>query len=204
MRRVLGMIDHGRSPTHARLRQCWEYVRRQHPHIEFVEQPAEGRSHAENMELLYARARERGDLVLLTELDFLPELDSDWFPEPPEEGVLGVRYAQRTPLGNVYQFRSIPGAWWLLIQPEKVPRRLQFGGSRDPCTELTNCARELQEGRPDPLGSLGLYYEGRGTHLFWSRHYGDPPNRTVAGFLVRDIVERSNAAIDEWRRIHGI
>ncbi len=201
------------GPLHDYLRRCWERVKELTPEVIFKQVPSEGNNHAQNLNKIWELHRENGpdwmsQFCVITEEDFLPDpravKEGRWMVPPlfMIKPAMAVKFAQRVPTGAVMQFQ-FPGAWWMIFDLEQYSGPLNFEGARDPATELVDQVPggvDLVRGVDDSLGSLGLEYPGIGTHLFWSRHYNDPPDKVVAGFKVGEIVERTKAAIKEWWR----
>jgi len=120
--------------------------------------------------------------LVITEHDFLPDLNyDDWLLQKDLEisdvALAGACYSKRAPGTRcLTNFQDVVGPWFMSFDKTKCPGQLEFRGRLDPAGEISkqidSCM--LYPGHdPYPL-HVGVEYVF-GTHLFWSRHYNDPP-----------------------------
>jgi hypothetical protein len=208
------------GPRNMRQERIWDQLVASHPQIRRLvvhdnlatEFPAK-RKHAEMLTERVWPAIAAGDaeVALITEFDFLPE--KGWLDVADinaKRPVILTEYCTR----NSYTRKLIPygcaGPWFMLFHVGHlkaagiVPNLGDGGTCKDPAGDLLS---QLRGAGLDPVflppidclpAHYGIRYEGRGTHLFWSRHYHDDPGACVAGFMLGDIQQRVDRAMDEY------
>jgi hypothetical protein len=197
------------GPIHERLYACWDAA------AEFlapwvgvrVFHNAGARlSHAQSFQAMWQEEAEFDNaIVVFTEADFLPNLeDEDWYRASMAKKATawGVQYASRGVIGQLFRYPNLAGGWFVGINKEKAPKRLSFAGDPDPCCQLPLQIRHH--------GGRFFYFAGSeraifldyayGTHLFWSRHYNDPPQTPLnCGKLTAgDVQNMVNKEISRW------
>lgn len=197
------------GPRHRRLEAIWDTIAeyaRDRIVLRWEPNTRDRVSHADIFNRMWRKDR-RGPnrYVLLTESDFLPDLNGHWLPLTEltyfDADALGVPYLTRNPSTltlRVYETRV--GGWWVLIDKSRAPASLDFDGDPDPCNQLgeqmkVRFARPTCDARPR---HYGVRYPDLGDHLFWSRHYHDNPERTIAGVNLGDMQHRVDQAITAW------
>lgn len=198
---------------HARLRSIWEVV------AEYAQTALKlkwfrntgGWDHAECLNRIWSE--EQTDLagrLVITEHDFLPDLNyDDWLLQmdldQPDIAVAGACYSKRGGNRQLHNYPEVVGPWFMSFDKTKCPGRLEFRGRVDPAGELTTQLHEagydlmLYPGTdPYPL-HIGVEY-AFGTHLFWSRHYNDPPATRVSGYSVDEILTKHDRCVASWIR----
>lgn len=192
------------GPRHERLYNIWEAIAEYcTPHIRYRTFKHSGRlSHAQSFAHIYDTERlvSDCDYLLLTEADFLPDLNLrplDWTNRVHigDHQALATFYATRDPGSKALKFqRDKCGGWFVLLHKPACPPRIDFNGFPDPCNQLhqalTVRIREGKDGYPE---HYGIDYDF-GTHLFWSRHYNDHPLLTIGGFKLKEI----HASVDKF------
>ena len=211
MKLDIRMISAFRGPRHRRLRRIWEavalywgdFVRVSiHPNIHGQ------RSHAEMFNEMWEVQDSRH--LLLTELDFLPNLHApEWYnpgaaadhlargATPP--AVIACNYATRCEGLGRLAVRPYPGGWWVMLDCDACPAELDFTGRPDPCNQLLDhiAPAALFEGTDCFPRHYGIDYPF-GTHLFWSRHLSDDPRTYVGKVCIGDVQDKHDAAVDAW------
>jgi hypothetical protein len=152
--------------------------------------------------------------VLLTEADFLPNLDEPWWYSNPEAifktldakhgqvfAALACEYCTRDPRTRALKRRDLPGGWWVLIDKNRFNDTIDFHGVPDPCNQLEAAIGGvyLCEGADAYPDHYGIWYP-YGEHLFWSRHLHDNPDRRVSGFKLGDIQSAHDRTVEGFLR----
>ena len=198
---------------HDRLYAIWEAVAefwKDHLTVGFSRNVGARWSHAQMFNKMWAEELQTdADFVLLTEHDFLPNLNEPrWYAQPgavlasldAEHGEqfagLACEYHTRCPKGMHLQGKNIPGGWWVLLETARFNDLIDFHGRPDPCNQLEEAVGGIYlcEGRDAFPRHYGIVYPF-GEHLFWSRHIHDAPDRTVSGFNLGDIQLRHDKAV---------
>jgi hypothetical protein len=143
--------------------------------------------------------------VIITEFDFLP-YEGFWYSDRRAE-VESTMYCTRDPQTLRLSVEPrIAGGWFTHIRktPDLLQRRHvilrglseESGKYRDPCNALQpDRFLPIADSYPDHYGCRVL---GRGEHLFWSRHYNDPPYSVVGGFSLADIQRKVDRTISRY------
>lgn len=154
-------------------------------------------SHATALNEIWAGERERPNRwAIFSEFDFLP---GPGFLSLPAGGdaVYAAEYCTRDPVSLEMRLHRIPGAWFVLIDKEWAPH-LDFS----PCGRFNDPANGLPASLIPSADCLPRHYGvrvgERGEHLFWSRHYNDPPGARVVGFNLDDIRQRIDRTLDDY------
>jgi hypothetical protein len=199
------------GPRMDRLRRIWQSVRLYQTDVDITLLPwPDGKplSHAEMFNHFWEVARkDAGQYVLFTELDFLPNLRANrWHGLP-----FLKKYADYSGLGVPYHTRNSDtkrliahpgkaGGWFVLLNRDKCPLRMDFSGTPDPCNQLSQqIPMVLVKGQDCFPSHYGISYE-MGTHLFWSRHLNDDPDTVISGFRLGDVQHRHDRAVESWIR----
>lgn len=203
------------GPRHERVRTIWQAIAEYAAPVVNVRWFANtgGRlRHAQSYNRMWNEEVEFDNrFVLFTEEDFLPDLAmplSIWtglrgFVDKNQAAV-ACMYATRSEKNfEMLQDGNKPGAWFVCMDKREMPRVFNFEGNPDPCNDMPGhlfpygktirCHKGLD---PYPL-HYGLEYQ-MGTHLFWSRHWHDPPNMRVGAFSLRDIQSKVDIRVASW------
>ena len=197
---------------HERLRAIWDTVAEYHKswmRLCWYPVPA-GDSHADAFDAMWDIEKNTSNNVfsIMTEADFLPYVDNikPYIKEMAQlclkekYGALGYEYLTRHPKTRALMSHDQKTAgWFLLLNRKECPKFLTFQGVPDPCNQLQDHMRvghdtDVHDMYPE---TPSLDYES-GIHLFWSRHLHDDPTRKVAGFLLGDIQDSHDLAVDNW------
>lgn len=159
------------------------------------------RSHAANLALEWEAAQSCPERVaILTEFDLLPE-DGLLAEEPVS--LLCAEYCTRHPGTWRVQPHGTPGAWFVRIDKERLgglPLDFSAGGVfNDPGAHLYSPDMRLI---PPEDCWPGVRVGEKGVHLFWSRHYNDPPAPLPCGFHLRDIHVGVDSLLDAYDRAY--
>jgi hypothetical protein len=203
------------GPRHDRLHAIWDTVAehwQKHLRLAVTTNPR-GFSHAQMFnKMWYEELQQNNRYVLLTEHDFLPNLrDRAWYSAPhkvfeqldamhgEQFAALAPEYATRHAATKVVMHHNKPGGWWILIDKDRFNDAIDFTGKPDPANQLEDSIGGcyMAEGEDCYPAHYGLSYPF-GTHLFWSRHYNDPPEARVGGFHIGDIQARHDDAVDRF------
>lgn len=195
------MIDYGAGFRIDRLRRLWHVIAKHvAPSVKVEFFPSVG-SHAETLKAAYDAPHPERFLVL-TELDFLPDLDSDWTSTKrllAGAPLVGPEYRMRSYSRALRDCTGICGGWYLALDRSRLPDDLDFGGP-DPGNRLQDQVPglELMEGEDDYPRSYGVRYSGVGTHGFFSRHLHDSPHQRVSGINLGDVQMKHDRWVDDW------
>jgi hypothetical protein len=116
--------------------------------------------------------------------------------------IWAAEYATRDPYTRRIRRWGLPGAWFVRIDnlsPLLVGVRLDFtagGPANDPAAKLPPSLTHLLGAEEGTFSRFGVRVPGVGEHLFFSRHYNDPPTRIVAGFVIGEIQRAVDRACD--------
>jgi hypothetical protein len=203
---VVAYINVFDGPLHERLRNAWRAFAfwREFPLLE-VRNPLCIRPDVFLSEVWRQCRRTKARYAVLTEHDFLPCVDR--FPVLPREGYAAVcaEHAQRHPDRSV-EFTARPAQWYMAFDMEKIQGNLDFEAPRsvyhDPANDLDEYLKKVYGQKLELLEqwddlSLGLKCKA-GHHLFWSRHYNDPPETKVCGFTVEEILDHVESNFIVW------
>ena len=207
--RIIRVFD---GPRHDLLRSLWEciaeYARDQMILKWFPND--RGWDHTECLNRIWTEEQQSpSSRLLITEHDFLPDLNyDDWLLQKdlkaPDVALAAACYSKRAPgTRTLANFRDIVGPWLMSFDKTKCPGHLEFRGRLDPggalCSQLlkvNQCAILYPGHDPYPL-HVGVEY-AFGTHLFWSRHYNDPPETRVSGYNVGEILIKHDRCVYSW------
>ena len=199
---VVRFAEHGNGPRHLRLRAIWRAIAACEPQVRIEPQADRGghRQFLEAATLIPATA----PILLLTEEDFLPNLDSDWCSaEHTLSGahLVACSYRMRGAFRMLDNDRGIVGGWYLAFNTHLDDlSSLDFSGP-DPGNRLQNQIAPqrliLMPGEDGYPAHYGIEYPV-GVHLFWSRHLHDPPERRVSGISLGDVQAKHDARVDRW------
>lgn len=191
------------GPRHTKLEGLWdcvaEYLSRD-VRLHVLSNLGARLCHADCLNEMWDAERARPErYAIFTEYDFLPNLRGWFTPLGDATPLLGVEYATRSPLTKRLEHHGIPGAWYLLVDKERV-KELDFtagGPFNDPANQIQGV--RLMPGTDCYPLHYGISYP-TGTHLFWSRHLHDDPDGSAAGFKLGDIQRGHDAAVEAWVR----
>jgi hypothetical protein len=204
------------GPRHSRLEAIWDTIAEYHQAVvklRVFNNPQYRLSHAECFQKIWdeQEVRRPNRFCIFTEYDFLPNLRApNWVGVSTllnEDAVmLGCRYATRHPLTKkLVRPGRRAGGWFLALDKEHVPLDLEFDGDPDPCNQLpdqitaTGKKVLLFPGTDAYPRHYGIIYP-HGTHLFWSRHYHDDPDRIISGVRMGTVQQKIDRAVTEWIR----
>lgn len=207
---AVGIIKVFEGPLHDRLRKIWKK-------LETMPNPFEWKIHwFENFDMqchgamlqtMWETLRKLDSrYILLTEHDFLP---GPAFPGigqfelyPPDTAVLAAEYCTRNAQTYKLEEHGIPGAWYILIDKERLgERKLDFtagGPFNDPAAKLPPGTTAVIKSYDCMPHHYGVRVGQVGEHLFWSRHYNDIPWKDVAGFPLWDVLARVRRTISAY------
>ena len=199
------------GPIHSKLEAIWKWYAKQHADRMSLHvfdntklQLPHDKAYARMWEL---ESRRIEDYTIFTEFDFLPGAD---FLKVYPNSMWAAQYCTREPHTKALQRHPHPGAWYVAANKNNcdVPNFASGGPFNDPCNELECEYLDTEDCYPDHYGvkvqleAITKYTPGPlydiGTHLFWSRHYNDPPGAYVAGFHIKPILEGVDRAITNW------
>lgn len=201
------------GPRHARLERIWKIIAEIYADRATVwvhDNLTEKKPHATMLEAIWQDViRQEQEDVIITEFDFLPA--PGWL-DPRGESEC-AEYCTRDPYSRTLQQHGLAAPWWMhfvhLLPSTRsdLSGGFQSGGRfNDPCGELlpaarrAGCSIRLLSGVDGYPVSYGVSYPGRGTHLFWSRHYNDPPVGIIAGVLLGEMQRKVDRVLDEYER----
>ncbi|MEE8522143.1 MAG: hypothetical protein V3S83_12350 [Gemmatimonadota bacterium] len=193
------------GPMHDRVYALWDRLAKRIP----VVVGSDCGSHEASFRVAWKKYRTRAKYLLLTEADFLHRPDTDFGLSRLKAvgtAALGVPYGTRAPGGVTrpdYHVGGLPkvGGWWVLIDTERAPEKLDFRGIPDPCNGLNlQMTVALLEGRDR---GPSIEYEGIGLHLFWSRHWNDPPGSRPADFDLDKIRAAQKKLITQYEGLYA-
>jgi hypothetical protein len=162
--------------------------------------------HDEAMEIIWRQEQQRPEqYALLIDHDVL--LDLEIQPIAPFAPIEMPTYSYG--VGNLKIFRLIPGLpmpWYFLVDKERFNKPLDWkrggpfhdpgGGFKEQLSLDEYRLEDVKPGLPEFPGVVSFL----GKHLFWSRHWHDPPG-TVLGddkIRVRDIQSMVDRTTDKW------
>jgi len=173
------------GPLHSRLLQIWK-TEADLQGFDLRIYKDMGLGHADVFEHMWEENNERGGIIVLTELDFIPSIDfsKSVLRASCKAPISCASYTTREP-GTLRLQRSEHSAgWFFAIDTRKFKGELDMSGPKDPGTrvsELHDC--HMESGADD---RIGITYSW-GTHLFWSRAIYDPCH-VGTGFIYEDIL----------------
>lgn len=199
------------GPRHDRLERIWKILAEIYADRATVwvhDNLKEQQPHATMLEAIWQDViRQEQEDVLITEFDFLPE--PGWLDPIGESEV--AEYCTRDPYSRTLQQHGLAGPWWMhfvhLLPSSRSGLAEGFracGRFADPCGDLLPCARRagcpvrLVPGVDAYPSSYGVRYPGRGTHLFWSRHYNNPPSDVIAGVLIGEMQRKVDKVVKDY------
>lgn len=199
------------GPRHDRLEKLWvciaEYAK---DRIRLIFEPNIGAraSHAKMFQRMWAKDSEfENRFLLLTEMDFLPELAGQWLPvslfeESAKVNAVATQYYTRNPNNmRLVRHAGKPGGWWVLVDKTRAPAQLEFEGRPDPCNQLPEqMPTAILPGIDCYPNDYGVEY-AVGKHLFWSRHYHEgEDNETINGVQLGKMRKAHDRAVSLWIR----
>lgn len=198
------LIRHGTGPRHLRLRRIWEAIDAVTPNVT-VEWCEDKGSHEAGLMENFARPCSTR-FLLLTEEDFLPNLDADWTSVGrllAGKKLVACEYRMRDIARNLRPPTGTCAGWYLAFdRQEYFPKKAPDFGGTDPGTRLQEQIPldeiELLPGTDCRPAHFGVYYQSCGTHLFWSRHLHDDPNRRVSGISLGEVQKGHDLAVQQW------
>lgn len=206
------------GPRHQRLENIWsrvaELVRPHgvaviaHDNLQPTQLP-----HGEMLQKIWESEKDSPvPVTVFTEFDFLPILSG--LQQPVFSGgrpISAATYCTRSPFGRrLVVHPGVPGAWWIAVDKARLGsdlQRLDFragGPGNDPAGRLPPDLTHLLGAEEGRLSPFGVVVPGAGEHLFFSRHYGDPPTRIVAGFVIGEIQRAVDRACDRYEKEIGL
>lgn len=200
------------GPRHERLRTLWEIIAeyaKDKIRLKWFRNPNEW-DHSESLNRIWLEEQtESDDRLIITEHDFLPDLNyDDWLLQAdfadPEIAVAAACYSKRRPgTRQLHNYTETVGPWFMSFDKTRCPGRLEFRGRIDPAGELAHQIHDHEHSvmlypgaDPYPI-HVGVEYIF-GTHLFWSRHYNDSLAARVSGYSVREIVTKHDRYVASW------
>lgn len=204
------------GPRHSTLEFLWDVTAEFHKEdmrLNVFRNPGAKLSHADCYREMWKQALAAPErFALFTEFDLLPKI-CGFLPTgllTADKPIAVAEYVTRNPSTGRLIHHGIPGGWYVLIDkthvrdPARPPIFAPGGAFNDPCNILESCLqRDYQksvtylnqaDAMPRHYGTL----MHTGEHLFWSRHYNDPPTGIVAGFPLSDILPKVDKAIVDW------
>lgn len=195
---------------HEKLRflwECWAEYNQRQARLVWHANPTQ-KCHADCLKEIWGAEVDRPErYAVITEHDFLPAYKATTFcPRDlfsATTPVLGVHYATRDPKTMRLIRHPFPGAWFVAVDKTRFSGPINFA----PGGPFNDPANLMEDDLPFPvqyLGGLDAYPEhfgirySVGEHLFWSRHYHDPPNRVVAGVYMGDVQRTVDKAMLTW------
>lgn len=199
------------GPLHERCYRLWKmYAAQAGEGVRVIEVPnPHGWRHAECFNKIFHFARyQPARVVILTEADFLPTPDfAKRIEERLTKEAYGVEYATRDPQTLDPIFHGMPGGWMCALDSDACAEKtIDFEGGggafNDPGNQLAEQLDiDIERGRGDD--GYGLIYP-YGTHMFWSRHYNDPPGTRVVCFDIDDVKDYVEETIETYEELYGL
>jgi hypothetical protein len=198
------------GPRHARLEQIWQKYARQYEdrmHLHVFDNLGAKLNHADCLEAIWeAETRRPERYTIFTEFDFLPGPD---FLKAPSSAVEAASYVTRNPGTRNLTIFNKAGAWFVAIDKQlggDLRGAFRVGGAHnDPANLLADHLRRaggpgcrLLESEDCYPRHYGVKVAMRGEHLFFSRHYGDPPHLRIAGLPLGDIQRKIDAVVADY------
>lgn len=198
------------GPRHTRLRAIWDVLAEHNKKAwRLCRFEARSRTHAQGLNAMWEEELRRPErFAVITEEDFLPDWER-FIPLDllcPKRPIFCAEYATRDPSTLKLAHHRIPGAWYVLIDKHRVgPLSFDCSGPfNDPANGLVSYVQKaynvetlLIKGKDCMPDHYGISYP-TGAHLFWSRHYNDPPDLRPAGFDLGDIQRRHDEAVTKY------
>ncbi len=204
------------GPRHDKLEAIWRWYARMHANqmtLHVFDNTKLRLPHDRAYERMWVQEENRPEqFTIFTEFDFLPGAD---FLNVKPASILAAEYCTRDPSDHKLQQRGIPGAWFVIADKQALKYRPDFrsgGLFNDPCNDLDAELLDTEDCWPRHYGvkvtfekmeryqsALGLNsILDIGTHLFWSRHYNDPPHCKFGGFELQPILDGVDTAIKDF------
>lgn len=195
------------GPRHARLEKIWDEVAKRAPiKLRIFDNLGAKLRHAQCLAAMWEQEIWRPEHeCIITEFDFLP-YDGFWYGDRRAE-IESTMYCTRDPATLRLSVEPrIAGGWFthirktdaVLQRRHVILRGLseESGRYRDPCNALLpDRFLPLVDAYPEHYGCRVV---GRGEHLFWSRHYNDPPYLTLGGFSLASIHRKVDRTITRY------
>lgn len=202
---LIGLIDAFEDPISNKLRDFWLlWARTAGVSLMIFNNTLRKLSHAAAAGELLRDMTEAGHRKkILTEFDFLPRC-----PPPTRatclDRIKAAEYVTRDPVSMRLLRHGVPGAWFLEWDGAYTTLiDIRAGGCfNDPANLLAEDFPgrvDLIQGHDNFPADYGVTYPF-GTHLFFSRHYGDPPETKIAGFDLEPILKGVKARIKKFER----
>ncbi len=169
-----------------------------------------GLNHATALQQMWeAELRRPERYAVFTEHDFLPNPERwlDLNLLDAEHPVVSCRYVTRNPVTRKLVRTDSVGPWYTLVDKDVVQNIHweAWGDTGDPANGMRHYLEQEYPGRSvrvlEPVDdyptSYGVHYQ-TGMHLFWSRHYHDPPHIRVAGVCLGDVQIKVDQAVTGW------
>lgn len=209
------------GPRHARLYRIWARIMERYEadaQFRVYDNVADQRGHAEMLDRMWREELGRPErYAIFTEFDFLP---SEGWLDPPKAVVEATRYCTRNPNTLKLLKHPYPGAWFVVVDKEALlagreklrnlhpfapasPHNDPGNGLFDAMSKI-NVWWRLLEVKDCMPRHYGVEVEGRGEHLFWSRHYNNPPDMRPAGFCLGDIQTKVDLTISAYEARIGL
>jgi hypothetical protein len=189
------------GPRHRRLELIWKNFHKQHEFdLHIFDNTKLRLPHDQALNRMWEQEQRRdSDVTIFTEFDFIPGiafLDPTFYSEG---AVHAAEYVVRDPESKNVLPQAIPGAWYIHIDREwTVPLDFSnFGTFNDPANGIPASLLIGVDCYPEHYGMryLDKYGYRIGEHLFWSRHYNDPPGQRPASFDLDDILRKVDKRI---------
>lgn len=210
----VNIIDIFSGPRHDRLNRCWDrFAERHADRMRLFRYPNRVAQipHQIAMKAMLAAEMDRPDrYAIITEHDFLPALDFDQFAPVPLLGPSPMVIAEALRRGPdrklIHYGPDLTAPWYILIDKTRIRWLHTLPGG--PLNDTANLAGKFckiwykddpvvlshKDCYPDHFGASLL----TGVHLFWSRHYNDPPERDLCGYPCSEIMSGVDRAISSW------
>lgn len=210
------------GPLHSRLEAIWDRFANEHSdqvNLWVYENTKTDWRHADMLKRIWCTEQRRPeDVAVITEFDFLPDLGflTETHARSPIEA---ATYCTRSPATKAISTYGRPGPWFMRFNK---PRLVEYFASGRPPGGLEKLNGAFSDGGtpPDPCGRFfktcpgvhllgtkdcypdhyGVRVGDKGEHLFWSRHYNDPPEMRVAGFALGDILKAVEERITRYEK----
>lgn len=209
---------------HKRLRDLWRHwacLHSQEANLHWFENIDAKLDHVPCYEAIWKQEVKRPErFAIFTEHDFIPGpafLYQCKFMDP-DHPVTAAPYCTRNQQHELH-VHDRPGAWYILVDKWslKSPYMYFKSGALDTCNNmalpLERYGQKLnltwtRDAYPEHYGLdvLDRYGALIGTHLFWSRHYNDPPGTRVCGFDLDEIRAKIDKVIrnaEAWHPATG-